>query len=102
MLEWYRVGIDHRALMSEVEALVHTALNNRVKFGPTETLTYREAFELHTGLDPGKPRTKTISWTACAPTASSPRPASHANMTTACGATFCSPIWLSHASVRGG
>ncbi|MEK6550100.1 MAG: EF-P lysine aminoacylase EpmA, partial [Pseudomonadota bacterium] len=52
MLEWYRVGIDHRALMSEVEALVHTALNDRVKFGPTETLTYREAFELHTGLDP--------------------------------------------------
>ncbi len=52
MLEWYRVGLDHRALMTEVETLIRAALDGGMKLGPTETLTYREAFRLHTGLDP--------------------------------------------------
>jgi len=52
MLEWYRTGMDHRALMREVEALIHAVLDDCVKLAPTETLTYREAFNHFTGLDP--------------------------------------------------
>ncbi len=52
MLEWYRTGIDHRALMAEVEALVRAALDDRLRLDRTETLTYREAFRLHADLDP--------------------------------------------------
>ncbi|HWY23575.1 MAG TPA: EF-P lysine aminoacylase EpmA [Nevskia sp.] len=50
MLEWYRPGWDHRALMDEVEALLRAA---GVPGGPVwERLTYGEAFLRHAGLDP--------------------------------------------------
>jgi lysyl-tRNA synthetase class 2 len=50
MLEWYRPGWDHQALMGEVEALLRAA---GVDTGPAwERLSYREAFLRHAGLDP--------------------------------------------------
>jgi elongation factor P--(R)-beta-lysine ligase len=48
MLEWYRPGFDHHALMDEVEELLGDLLG-----APTaERFTYREAFERFVGLDP--------------------------------------------------
>ena len=52
MVEWYRVGLNHYALMDEVAALVHGALEGRAPSGPTQKLSYREAFEQFLGLDP--------------------------------------------------
>jgi len=52
MLEWYRVDYDHHQLMDEVAALVSAVLVNRLKLGPVERLSYRDAFQLHAGLDP--------------------------------------------------
>lgn len=52
LIEWYRVGINHFALMDEVEALVRTALAGRVPLAETQRLRYRQAFEQHAGLDP--------------------------------------------------
>lgn len=52
MLEWYRVGFDHHALMDEVEALVTEMLHERTDLGPAERLTYRRAFREYAGIDP--------------------------------------------------
>lgn len=52
MVEWYRLGFDHHALMDETLALVTEALDGRRMFASPEKLSYREAFELHAGLDP--------------------------------------------------
>jgi len=52
MLEWYRTGFDHHQLMDEVAALVGSILAGRLKLGPVERLSYREAFLRHAGLDP--------------------------------------------------
>lgn len=70
LLEWYRVDCDHHALMEEVASLVtevlaetrapagqpaHTrqeAMAAAVTDLPIEKLSYREAFERYTGLDP--------------------------------------------------
>lgn len=50
LLEWYRVGFDHHALMDEVAEFLHRML------GPTraaaERLSFREAVERHAGIDP--------------------------------------------------
>ena len=51
LLEWYRVGWDHRRLMGEVAALVAELIGDPTP-APVETLTYREAFLRHAGLDP--------------------------------------------------
>ena len=51
MLEWYRVGFDHRKLMEEVEALLATLLGAVLTL-PAERLTYAEAFQRVLGLDP--------------------------------------------------
>jgi lysyl-tRNA synthetase class 2 len=48
LLEWYRVGMDYRALMDEVSDLFERLLGLR----PPERRTYREAFRSATGLDP--------------------------------------------------
>jgi elongation factor P--(R)-beta-lysine ligase len=48
ILEWYRPGFDHHALMDEVEALLAATLGT----GRGERITYRGAFLLHLGLDP--------------------------------------------------
>jgi lysyl-tRNA synthetase class 2 len=50
MLEWYRPGWDHHALMDEVEALLAALLGPFD--GPGERLTYREAYLRHAGVDP--------------------------------------------------
>ncbi|MBS0394330.1 MAG: EF-P lysine aminoacylase GenX [Proteobacteria bacterium] len=51
MLEWYRRGLDHHALMAEVEALLEALLGARFQW-PAERLTYRAAFERALGVDP--------------------------------------------------
>jgi lysyl-tRNA synthetase class 2 len=48
LLEWYRVGFDHRQLMDEVAALVAMVLGPR----PVEALAYRDAFQRFAGVDP--------------------------------------------------
>lgn len=52
MIEWYRVGFDHRQLMDEVALLVKDALQEYVSLANTERLHYREAFERYAGIDP--------------------------------------------------
>ncbi|HEV2109943.1 MAG TPA: amino acid--tRNA ligase-related protein, partial [Gammaproteobacteria bacterium] len=49
MLEWYRLGYDHRRLMAEVAELITALIPGR---GEPEYLSYREAFRRHAGLDP--------------------------------------------------
>jgi lysyl-tRNA synthetase class 2 len=52
MLEWYRLGIDHHALMRDVEALLRALLEPRRKVGPTQHVTYANAFRATLGIDP--------------------------------------------------
>ncbi|HJX18847.1 MAG TPA: EF-P lysine aminoacylase EpmA [Acidiferrobacterales bacterium] len=52
LLEWYRVGFDHRQLMDEAVALVTAILAGHRALATPERLTYREAFERHCGIDP--------------------------------------------------
>ena len=47
LLEWYRVGFDHHALMDEVAALL-----NRLRWRTTERRSYRECFEANFGFNP--------------------------------------------------
>ncbi|HJT97485.1 MAG TPA: amino acid--tRNA ligase-related protein, partial [Rhodanobacteraceae bacterium] len=49
MLEWYRVGFDHRRLMRETAELVEAALARPVD---VVELTYRELFVQGLGVDP--------------------------------------------------
>lgn len=49
MLEWYRVGMDHFALMDEVAALLRELMP---ALGSVERVTYAEAFQRHVQLDP--------------------------------------------------
>jgi len=51
MIEWYRLGIDHHALMSDVERLVGAMLPPARQFDRAERLSYREAMQLHGGVD---------------------------------------------------
>lgn len=51
LIEWYRVGRDHRALMDEVEQLLRRLLGTAL-IGRPERLTYRQAIERHAGIDP--------------------------------------------------
>lgn len=48
LLEWYRPGIDHHALMDEVDALLQTLLNT----APMVRETYQTVFIRHAGIDP--------------------------------------------------
>ncbi len=49
LLEWYRPGFDHHALMAEVAALINGLLERPLA---VEKLTYREAFETRLQVDP--------------------------------------------------
>jgi lysyl-tRNA synthetase class 2 len=51
MLEWYRLGLDHHALMDDVERLINAVLPPARQFDRSERLTYREAVQLHAGVD---------------------------------------------------
>lgn len=52
LLEWYRVGFDHHALMDEVESLLRRLLGSRLVSGPVPRETYRELFLRVLGVDP--------------------------------------------------
>lgn len=52
LLEWYRVGLDHHALMDEVEALLEFTIGDALTVNSAQRLTYREAFCQHARLDP--------------------------------------------------
>ena len=49
LLEWYRLGFDHHALMNDVAALVTTVLG---AVREVEKLSYSEVFIRHTGIEP--------------------------------------------------
>ena len=51
MLEWYRVGFDDAALMTEVEALVAQLFAPQRSSMPAERLTYADALARHAGVD---------------------------------------------------
>ncbi|HVF33787.1 MAG TPA: EF-P lysine aminoacylase EpmA [Candidatus Saccharimonadia bacterium] len=52
MLEWYRVGFDHHALMDETAALIVAALSLVSRRVSIEKSSYRELFLAHAGVDP--------------------------------------------------
>jgi len=48
ILEWYRPGLDHHALMDEIDEFLSSILGTDTG----DRLTYSEAFERHAGIDP--------------------------------------------------
>lgn len=52
MVEWYRLGIDHHALMDDVERLLRALLEPARSVGATRRITYGEAFQEALALDP--------------------------------------------------
>jgi len=46
------VGIDHHELMNDVERLIAAMLPPSVSFDRSERMTYRDAMQLHSGVDP--------------------------------------------------
>jgi len=52
MLEWYRVGWNHRQLIDETVGLVQAALALRGAAAEVRTTTYRDLFHEAVGLDP--------------------------------------------------
>ena len=52
MIEWYRLGMDHFALMNDVESLLRTLLEPLRSVGPTAHVTYAAAFESALGVNP--------------------------------------------------
>lgn len=52
MLEWYRLGFDLEALMTEVEALLLPLAHPHRSLQPAMRLSYREAFLRYAGIDP--------------------------------------------------
>ncbi|MGB6355534.1 MAG: EF-P lysine aminoacylase EpmA [Steroidobacteraceae bacterium] len=51
LVEWYRLGFDDAALMSEVETLVGRLLQPHRRLEPAERLSYAAALRLHAGVD---------------------------------------------------
>ncbi len=51
LLEWYRLGMDHHALMHDVETLVLEMLQPTRVLSPSARLSYAEALQFHAGLD---------------------------------------------------
>ena len=52
MIEWYRLGIDHHALMRDVESVIRAALGSQRMSHASEFVTYQAAFERAVGVDP--------------------------------------------------
>ncbi len=52
MLEWYRPGLGHHALMDEIDALLAFTLRGIRDYQPARRVAYRDWFQDHTGLDP--------------------------------------------------
>lgn len=72
MLEWYRPGFDHHALMDEVEALLQELGVHRHQ--AFERLSYRAAFLRHAGLDPEQAGLDDLAAACRAVVASMPEP----------------------------
>ncbi len=51
LLEWYRLGFDDAALMTEVEELIARLLAPQRRLRPAERLTYAQALLRHAGVD---------------------------------------------------
>jgi len=51
ILEWYRVGMDHHALMQEVETLFHQLWAGRLH-GPADEFSYQQIFQQYLDIDP--------------------------------------------------
>lgn len=60
IVEWYRLGFDHHALMDDVDALLQILL----ACPPAERLSYGEAFKHRLGIDPHTAEIKILE--ACA------------------------------------
>lgn len=52
LIEWYRTGLDHWGLMTEVEDFLRALLGRRCPDAPAERLSYQDAFLRHAGVDP--------------------------------------------------
>jgi lysyl-tRNA synthetase class 2 len=52
MVEWYRLGIDHHALMDDVDRLLRFLIEPQRPVGPTHRVTYAAAFQGVLGIDP--------------------------------------------------
>lgn len=52
LLEWYRLGFDHHALMTDVEELLREVLSGFTTIGSANRLSYRDAFTHYAELDP--------------------------------------------------
>jgi lysyl-tRNA synthetase class 2 len=52
MIEWYRLGLDHHALMRDVEALVHRLLHGQREVAPSAHVSYVDAFRRALEVDP--------------------------------------------------
>jgi lysyl-tRNA synthetase class 2 len=53
MIEWYRLGIDHHALMADVERLLNCLTEGLTSPAPpSQRLAYRAAFHASLGVDP--------------------------------------------------
>ena len=52
MIEWYRLGIDHHALMTDVERLLRALLEPHRAVAETTRVTYSEAFRAALDLEP--------------------------------------------------
>jgi elongation factor P--(R)-beta-lysine ligase len=51
LVEWYRLGFDDAALMTEVEALIACLLAPHRRLEPAERLSYAAAMQRHAGVD---------------------------------------------------
>lgn len=51
LIEWYRLGMDHHALMSDVERLLAAMLPPARDLDRAERLSYQDAMQLHAGVD---------------------------------------------------
>jgi elongation factor P--(R)-beta-lysine ligase len=51
LIEWYRLGFDDAALMTEVEALIGDLLAPYRRLEPAERLSYSAALQRHAGVD---------------------------------------------------
>jgi lysyl-tRNA synthetase class 2 len=61
LIEWYRVGIDHHALMTDVEQLIASLLPAHRSSDRAERISYREALQLHAGIDAFNDSTSVLS-----------------------------------------
>jgi len=52
LIEWYRLGFDDAALMSEVETLIGEVLAPERRLEPAERLSYAAALRRYAGIDP--------------------------------------------------